>query len=211
MARKLVSNIILGIIGVLALTLIVMAIVPKSFSVGVSSKPYQIAVYNSSGSSYGDNYFTNSGSRKDTYQKLSKLYRESFSTTSLDALFSKIISEKAEYEAENIYLNTIISNANSKGAVVMEFMYNELQTLKKDGKAYKNNTLQSPYYDNNVLKYGTVWIVVNDSNGFGEIEFYFQKLESSGNPMSSSTRAVIKVTTIANTHNLYKELKEIQG
>lgn len=211
MARRLVSNIILGIIGVLAIALIVMAIVPKSYSIGVSSKPYQIAVYGNNSSSYQP--FVNTGDLKDEYQKISKAYSNSFSTSSIDALFSKIITEKAEYGyAENKSLYNIVSDASSKGAIVMEFRFDKLHTLKKDGKAYKcSNYINNAVYKKGVITYSKVWIVVSDNNGFDDIEFYFQKVTNADDVNeNTSTTASVKVTTIANTHNLYKTLQEIR-
>lgn len=207
MARKLVSNIILGIIGALALALIIMAIVPKSFSIGVSSKPYQITVYGTSSSSY--ERFVNSGTTQETYKELSKLYRESFSTSSINALFSKTISNEAVYTYDTSdYLNVIFS----KGGIVMEFKFNELQTLKKNGKPYVNEALKNnDKYTNGVLTYGKVWISINDTNGFETITFYFQRLSEVGNPVSSSTSTILKVETLANTHNLYKALQEVRN
>ena len=207
-ASKILSNIVLGVIGFVAVAMILLAIIPKSYGIGVSNEPYLMTIYGAS-TSASDSYSKNSTeSEKAVYEKIASLYNASLSTSSLNALFSKKILENATYDYSNTSLSALVSKSNS---VVLEFKFTTLQTLYKDGAPYKNDRLTNTFYTDNILTYGKVWIVVSDTNGLGTMDFYFQKLDTKGSPASSSNYSIIKVSTCANSHNLYEYLLELKN
>lgn len=198
MNSKLISNIFLGVIGALALCLILLAIIPKSYNIGISNEPYKITVYDGSVNNKYECSNNASETQKKNYNQIGDLYNKMFSTSSLNALFSRILFYAPYYDYEYSRFSSLVSN----NSYVIEFTYNDMQTLYKDGKPYTNPALNGSSYVDNIATFQKVWIVINEFDGFGKITFYFENLDNTG-------YSIIKVETLGNTHELNKFLSEL--
>ena len=198
MKINLISNIFLGVMGAVALCLVLLALIPKSYNIGINNEPYKISIYQGSSTAKYECSADASESQKKNYNEIIDLYNSMFTTSSLNALFSKIISYSPDYD----YDTTTFYNLVTKSGYVLKFDYSEKQTLYKGGEPYTNSALTDSNYENKIATFNTLWIAINEFEGFNTITFYLQSL-------ATSSRAIIKVETLGQTHNLYEFLSNM--
>jgi len=204
---KTISTIVFAICGALALALIVMAIVPKSFKPEINYQPDQIMIYNGK-TTDPDTFIKNSeiSTIKEKYNKITDLLNNSFSTSSLNALFSGTIGNQIQYEYDTTTFSSIVSNST----FVLEYYYTDLQKMMKEGKVFTSTSLSTYVYENQELSYGKLWIAINNHTNFANVNIYVQKLNTKGDPRSTLTSSVYKLSTLGNTSALYDYLTNIK-
>ena len=200
---RIVAMSIMGVLGALAIAIILMAIIPKSYAVELpKADPSYIYIYEDSSTAKATIY---KDSDEELYNKLMKSFDNSFSQSSLSALFQKELSNKIEYD----YLGTNTKTLNAiteENQYVLGFTYADYQTLTKNGKDYVCEELKSNgSYENGVVKFKTLWITVNNVEGVSEVNIYVRRVL----PDSETTYAILKISTKGMQSELSKNITNI--
>lgn len=208
----IVSMIVMIILGILALSVVFTAIIPRVYAVSpTNGDPNYLRLYKGSTTSVCQIY--NDGVDKKSqeqqyYNKLSKAIDDSFSTTTLNAIFQKEYSNKITYKyigTNSVTLNKIVTN----NEYVVEYVYATEQVLKKGSKDYICEELanSSSLYEDGIVKFKKAWMTVNNQDGINEVKYYIQRRVSENS--SQSSYAVIEITTKAHQSELVKVIEEI--
>lgn len=200
------SMIVMGIVGVLAITIILMAIIPKSYAIDMpKDSPIYVRIYKGSTTSVCNVNRTDNKESKEQqrFEKFENSFKDSFKTSSLNALFQKSLISNIEYEYQpSKYLSKIVGEND----YVLELVYSGEQTLQKDGKDYiRDEYKESTVYPNGVITFEKLWVTVNKFEGINTVKIYVQKKNTYG----YSDQAVIEITTKGLQENLYNTITEI--
>lgn len=204
------ATVIMAIIGVIAIAVITMAIVPKSYAVSAmglpasSSKAVDDIAYAQiyQGSSTVKTTIYRDEDKK-LFNSLYKTFESSFSQSSLSALFQKELGNKVEYR----YLGSSslsLSNITSKNDYVLSFVYSDYQTLYKSGKPYVLD-YQNSAYEDGIVKFKTIWVTVNNKEGVSEVNFYIRRISTTG----EMNYAIIEISTKGLQSELSSKIKDI--
>ena len=163
---------------------------PKSFNPGLNEPSY-IRLFSSSNSNI-NNVTYNSDS--DEYTQIMSLYNESFETTIFGALFQGKASEGVSFKEG-------YQSLSSLSGTYIEFNYNEVQTIKLNGKTLKEAGIDTQFSNQN---YRSVVIEVVDSDSFAQINVYFRYNDS-----GSTTYSYLRFLTFAKQSALYDYLQKL--
>lgn len=186
---KIVAMAVMGVLGALAIAIILMSIIPKSYAVELpKTDPSYVYIYEGSSSAKTTVY---KDSDEKLYSKLMDAFDQSFSQSTLSALFQKELGNKVTYDYIGTNTKTL-KNIADENQYVLGFTYADLQTLTKNGKDYvcdelKNNSA----YENGVVKFQTLWVTVNKVEGVSELSIYVRRII----PDSQTNYAILKITT----------------
>ena len=131
--------------------------------------------------------FVESSNENINVQKFSSTFEDSFKLTVLYSLFSGKISNEQTIQQQ--------ASAPSFSGYKVQFIYNESQTLKKDGK-------NVPIADNATtpITYNRAVFDVKEGNGLTSASIYFY---------TNGESKYYKLTTIANFDNLYTYISNL--
>lgn len=208
------SMVVMIILGVLALSVVCMAIIPKSYAVALAEgNSCYLRVYKGSTTSVCQVYNDNTDSDKksdeqELYDMLIESIDSSFSTTSLNALFQKQLSNSVTYKyigTNSVTLNKIVTG----NEYVVEYVFATEQVLQKDSKDYICEELKnsSSLYENGIVKFKKIWMTVNNVDGISQVKYYIQRRVSENS--SQSSYAVIEITTKASQASIVKALQDV--
>lgn len=206
----LASVIMMCVLGVLAISIILTAFIPKSYAITLpKTEPSYVVIYKGSttaiGQVYNDVDADKNSKEQKSYNELKKAFDDSFTTSTLNAIFQKELSNKVDYNylgTNNKTLNNIVTN----NEYVLEFVYASEQTLQKGSKDFICPELanSSSLYEGGVVKFKKLWVTVNNVDGVNEVKFYVKKETS-----SSLEYAVIEVVTKAHQSQLASVIANI--
>ena len=210
----LASVIMMCILAVLACSVVATAIIPKSYAVSAMSgvEPSYVKIYKGSttvaGFVYNDIDADKESKQQKQYYELKKAFDDSFSTSTLNAIFQKQLSNKVEYN----YLGTnskTLNNIVTSNEYVLELVYASEQTLKQGSKDYICTELanSSSLYTDGIVKYKKLWVTVNNIDGINQVKFYVQRRVSETS--SQSSYAVIEIVTKAQQSRLASVIADI--
>ena len=210
----LASVIMMCVLGVLAISVILTAVIPKSYAITLpKTEPSYVQIYKGSttvvGQVYNDADAGKDSKEQKKYDELKKAFDDSFSTSTLNAIFQKELTNKIEYNylgTNNKRLSAIVTD----NEYVMEFVYASEQTLKKGAKDFICPELASSesLYEGGVVKFKKLWVTVNNIDGINEVKFYV--VQKRVNPTSSQlSYAVIEIVTKAQQSKLASVIANI--
>lgn len=209
----LASVIMMCVLGVLAISVILTAVIPKSYAITLpKTEPSYVQIYKGSttavGQVYNDADADKDSKEQKSYNELKKAFDDSFSTSTLNAIFQKELTNKIEYNylgTNNKTLNNIVTN----NEYVLEFVYASEQTLKNGSKDFICSELanSSSLYEDGVVKFKKLWVTVNNIDGINEVKFYVQRRVSETS--SQSSYAVIEIVTKAQQSKLASVIANI--
>ncbi len=209
----LASVIMMCVLGVLAISVILTAVIPKSYAITLpKTEPSYVQIYKGSttavGQVYNDADADKDSKEQKSYNELKKAFDDSFSTSTLNAIFQKELTNKIEYNylgTNNKTLNDIVTN----NEYVLEFVYASEQTLKNGSKDFICSELanSSSLYEDGVVKFKKLWVTVNNIDGINEVKFYVQKRVSETS--SQLSYAVIEIVTKAQQSKLASVIANI--
>lgn len=186
--KKVLSIIALCLIGILAGTIIVFSCINKDFNLNLSNPDF-IEIYvgtTDASQSYDKN---GDSEHKAVYDKVLSLYNQSYKQKLMSSLFNGTLSEKTTISREYKYN---LSSMTSSGTWIV-FNYEEEQTLKLNGKEYKDD------YTTNKT-YNKVYIEVKDSDTMTTFTIYVKNKDADSSYYRYSVRA--------RQADLYKYLNE---
>lgn len=209
----LASVIMMCVLGVLAISIILTAFIPKSYAITLpKTEPSYVVIYKGSttaiGQVYNDVDADKNSKEQKSYNELKKAFDDSFTTSTLNAIFQKELSNKVDYNylgTKNKTLNNIVTN----NEYVLEFVYASEQTLQKGSKDFicPEFANSSSLYENGVVKFKKLWVTVNNVDGVNEVKFYVQRRVSETS--SQSSYAVIEIVTKAHQSQLASVIANI--
>ena len=189
--KKVLSIIALCLIAVLAGTIIVFSCVNKNYNLNLTNPDYIEISVNNSGvkESY---YHDGDDEHKAVYDKVMKLYNDSYKQKIMSGIFSGVIFNKP----------TIVRNENTKnvdtllssGTFVI-FNYKEEQTLMLNGKKYTDKS------NENGIKYKTLYVEVKDTNSITTFSIYVKN--------TSNNYCYYRFSAQAKQADLYKYVSEV--
>jgi len=214
MSRTALASVItMCVLGVIAISVILTAIIPKSYAITLpKTEPSYVVIYKGSttavGQVYNDVDADKNSAEQKKYNKLKKAFDDSFSTSTLDAFFEKELSNNVEYNylgTNNKTLNNIVTN----NEYVLELVYATEQTLQKGSKDYICEELSnsSSLYKDGIVKFKKLWVTVNNIDGINQVKFYVQRRVSETS--SQSSYAVIEIVTKAQQEKLASVIADI--
>jgi hypothetical protein len=214
MSRTQIASIItMCLLGIIAISIILTAIIPQSYAITLpKTEPSYVEIYK--GSTSIEKYIYNgakadkNSDQKKMYDKLMKAFDGSFTTSTLNAIFQKELSNNIEYN----YLGTnnkTLSSIVSSNEYVLEFVWASEQTLQKGSKDYICDELatSSSLYENGVVKFKKMWVTVNNIEGATQVKFYIPRRVSETS--EDSNYAVIEIVTKGYQSNLASVIAEI--
>ena len=185
------ATVVMIVLGVLAVVIILMAIIPKSYAIELpENEPNYLQLYQNSSSPKATLY---RDSDEELYNSVWDAFNDSFKQSSLSALFQEQLTNNVTYN----YIGTntkSLSSIASDNDYVLGLVYSDLQTLYKDGDAYVCEELKTnSQYTDGVVTFRKLWVTVNNVNGVTEVNFYVQRVTSETS--SQSSYAVLQITT----------------
>ena len=147
--KKVLSIVALCLIGILAGTIIVFSCVNKDYNLNLTN-PDSISVYiNKSLTENSEAYSLDSDdAHKEVYNKILSLFNESFKQKMMSAFFNGTLNEGVTITKE--YKN--LSSLTSTGTwLVFDYNLNP-QTIKLNGKDYKDDSSYSKEYDKAIVE-----------------------------------------------------------
>ncbi len=208
----LASVIMMCVLGVLAISIILTAVIPRSYAITMpKTEPSYVVIYKGSttaiGQVYNDADADKDSKEQKSYNELKKAFDESFSTSTLNAIFQKELTNKIDYNylgTTNKRLNNIVTN----NEYVLELVYASEQTLKVGSKNYICSELvNSSLYEGGVVKFKKLWVTVNNIDGINQVKFYVQRRVNETS--SQSSYAVIEIVTKAHQSKLASVIADI--
>lgn len=186
--KKLLSIIALTIVGLFAIAVIMLAIIPVDFNKDIVDSTDAIYVIARNGSNKEKEFTTSDPEFKKIYEEYTSSHKESV----LSALFQGAFGHKMEIETDqnNISLDSIKSSG-----VSIEFGYLNAKTLKIDGKEYKYGTADNQ----KTVSYNAILVTVNDSDNIREYDIY----------LISNNSSRVHITSFAKQHKLYNILEDL--
>lgn len=191
--KKVLSYIALGLIFVLAATIIAFTFVEKNFNINVSN-PYSINVITNG--TAGESYFSDSEvtENKEIYNKILGKYNDSYKQKVMSSLFQGLLTTNARIERVNSSMSTLNSGT------YLHFVYNDEQTLKLNGKVYTYYYANSSAKDTDI-KYNDLYVQVLNSNAMSQINVYVSKVGTSN--------LTYKYVVYANQSDLYNYITSL--
>lgn len=191
--KKTLSYVALGLIFVLAVVIIAFTFIEKNFNINLEN-PYSISIR--SNGTESESYFSDSSvsENKEVYNKLLNEYNNSYKQKIMSSLFQGILASNARIERVNSSMSTIDSGT------YLHFVYNDVQTLKLNGKVYTYHYANSTATDTNI-QYKDVYVQVLDSNSMSQINVYVSKVGTSN--------LTYKYVVYANQGSLYNYITEL--
>ena len=134
--KKILPIVSLVIICALAITTIVLALVPKSYAVDFEKPDYIVAYVNGK----SETFDTSNEYSEEIYNTILTKFNEAFKESAINSLLQGRAGEKCEVEYRET--NTSPSTTSST-KVYLKFCYNaaEEEVIKADGSTYKFNSL----------------------------------------------------------------------
>ena len=188
--QRVLSIVLIVICVALVIGVTLCSFLPKSFNPGLNEPSY-IRLFSSSNSNI-NNVTYNSDS--DEYKQIMELYNKSFETTIFGAMFQgkafKGITFKEGHQSLSSLTGTYI-----------EFNYDEVQTIKINGKTLEEAGIESQFSNH---QYRSVVIEVLDSESLSQINVYFRY-----NDTGYSTYSYLRFETYAKQAALYDYLENL--
>lgn len=195
------ATVVMIVLGLLAVVIIVMAIVPKSYAIELpETQPVHLVIYQNSSNAPTTVY---RDVDKDLYDDMWKAFNDSFSQSSLSALFQDELTNNITYRyvGNNLSLSTIAQNND----YVLGLEYSDTQTLYRDGEPCVCDELKTnSNYTDGVVTFKKLWVTVNSASGVNEVNFYVQRMVSANS--TSSNYAVYQITTKGLQSNLVETI-----
>ncbi len=184
--KKIMTIVALSLIGLLAVTTIVLACIQYNYNRLQLSQVEYITIYNN-----GDTktLFSDVEEEKEEVNQLISLYKKAQKQNLLNALFQGNVNKEVEVtRSTTTNLNTTVKNA-----VAIQFYFEKEQKIMVGGKAYT--------YNNNEVTYRYATIVLSNNHNVEEYTLYFSN-------NVSSTTTVYSITGLAHFADLYQYVVE---
>lgn len=193
--KKILSIVALCLIAVIAGTIIVFSCVDKDYNLNLKNPDYIEIIMNNGAES--QSYFKDDeiSANKEVYDKVMKLYNESYKQKIMSAIFQGTLGNKVTIER-----NSISESSVTTSGVVIAFHYYENQTLKLNGKTY-TYTFASGTTETNI-QYKTLYVKVNSLDSLEDVNIYVKNINTSSSYIYYSYKVK------ANQSALYEYLKE---
>lgn len=167
---KILSLVLLAVALMLAVGTILLAVLPKNYNIGLA-EPTRIVIH-ANANEYADinkSEYTKSDDN-GVYDKLMKLYNNSFKTTCINAMFQGKLFDSA-------VINEGYKSLSSLNGIYIEFLYDDSQELKINGQKYDADII-------NDTDYRSVVIEVKNSNSLTQINAYVKYRDTLSNDYS---------------------------
>lgn len=188
--KRILSIALVAICAALVVGVTLCSFLPKSFNPGLE-KPSYIRLFSSINSSINDTTYT---SDSDEYKEIMELYNQSFETTVFGAMFQG----KA---LEGITFKEGYQSLSSLSGTYIEFNYDEVQTIKINGKTLEEAGIESQFSNH---QYRSVVIEVINSESLSKLNVYFRY-----NDTGYSTYSYLRFETYAKQFALYDYLQKL--
>ncbi|HAJ77515.1 MAG TPA: hypothetical protein DCO89_00405 [Clostridiales bacterium] len=188
--KRIISMALVVICAGLVIAISLCSFLPKSFNPGLN-EPNYIRIFSSSNENINNTTYS---SDSDEYKQIMSLYGESFETTIFGALFQGKANEGVSFKEG-------YQSLSSLSGTYIEFNYNEVQTIKLNGKTLKEAGIDTQFSNQN---YRSVVIEVVDSDSFAQINVYFRYNDS-----GSTTYSYLRFLTFAKQSALYDYLQKL--
>lgn len=166
--NKILSLVLLALASVLALGTILCAVLPKNYNINLA-EPTRIVVHSSTNADVNKSVYEK-GSSNGVYEKIIKLYNNSFNTTALNAMFQgKLFDSVAVAEG--------YKSISSLNGTYIEFLYDETQQVKLNGQVYDANIVSD-------VNYRSVVIEIKDTDNLTQINAYVRYKDTLENEYS---------------------------
>ena len=154
--NRVISIILLVLITVFSVGTLVLSVTPKNYNFGLN-EPASIKIYTSNDAIKQSKW--QKGASDGVYDKVMELFNNSFNTTMLNSMFKGVLFDSVSLKESIKYFNSIDSD-------YIEFQYNDVQTLKLNGKEY------SPKSSGINKNYVSVIITVENTNTLSKVYAY---------------------------------------
>ena len=200
--KKIISIIVLSIVGLLVAATITLAIVPVSTYDAIKgatlteSNPEYVAVYRNGKS---NTYVSGSETYTTVYTNIMKNYEKSLKASILSSFFQGAMSyDESVEKATTSNIETALQTSDS---IYVEFIWEDKQTLYFEGTEYKvtNNKKE------NSVTYTSLALEVKNTNAFETVTIYV--IDSSA---SSARVSNYKIHTLAHQQDLYKYILSLE-
>ena len=166
--KKILSIVALCLIGVIAGVIIVFAVVDKNYNPNLLAPDYIQICINKTSNSNVESYDKNDSmsERKAVYDKVMKLYNESFSQKIMSGIFQGIVFSNTQIVRQGVSIDTLLTNGT-----FIAFNYNDTQILKLNGEVYSHKGETN-------IEYKTLYVEVLNSSAMTDINIYVKKIDS---------------------------------
>lgn len=184
------ATVVMIVLGILAVVIILMAIIPKSYAIELpENQPNYLNIYQGSSTAKATLY---KDVDEELYNAIWDAFNGSFKQSSLSALFQEQLTNDITYKY--IGSNKSLSSITSENDYVLGLVYSNTQTLYKDGKAYVCDELKgNSQYTDGVVTFKKLWVTVNNDNGVTEVNIYVQRMTNE--TASQSNYAILQIIT----------------
>lgn len=187
--KKLATIIALAVVGVLVVTTIVLSVAKKNYQPQLQNQPYLMVITNQEDKTYQGGKGFSQQQPKENFEKVVKLFNDSFKQSILASMLNGNLSNKIEIE----YKGTTLP---AKNAYKVEFKYPST-LLMLNGKAFKLNENEPD------IKFEYLIFYVEDGVGFAEFNMYAKV------KIDDSRDGYYQITTLANTKALYDFVNQL--
>ena len=207
--KKIISIIVLSIVGLLAAATITLAIVPVSTYNAVkgatlnNSDPDYMIIYRNG--NYNTLMPSTRADYSTIYSNIKKNYEKSLKASVLSSFFQGAMSyeETVEKATTSNMDNVLKTKAESGKEAIMylEFVWEDAQTLYFEGEKYTvtNNKKES------TITFTSLAFEVTNNNAFDEVTIYVIDASSSSSRISN-----YKIHTLAHQEDLYKYMLSLE-
>lgn len=189
--RKIWTTVALACAMALAIVVIVLSVVPANLRPVCLSDDFSTIEFFSSGSSGEGKIDKNDSTMNANYDKFVKAFKESFAEPYITAIFGGTFAKYNVAENHEDFNKAKTMLGNSK-YVALKYDTRRAVTYR-NGKVY-----ESRYVTSGELTFDTVYVTVNEQNGFIETNLYFKVDYPSGGTKDK----LIVVTMRANTSKI---------
>ncbi len=195
--KKTVSIILAVVLGIIAVTTIVLSLVKINFNSSIDLNFGGVDVYkNGSHLSYYDN-------ESDEAKQIKSYLESGFKENIIASLFQGGLSGKAKAQVVNKTTTSLESDTKNSENVFIKISYNSEQTLKLNGEVYKDEQEKE-------VKYKEILVKVENSNTLTATNIYFVRYDST-NGSSSSLMSDYYVSTVSHLSGLYGYIADLKA
>ncbi len=203
--RQIITMLSLCFCFALAVSLIVLCVVP------VSLKPSCVSNDFSTVKLYPGTSTTGKSFEKGTeqYDKFMTVFNKAFEQTYISAIFEGNLNNyKIDETRKTISTNTVITDLTANGKYIMHLRYDKKKVItRQNGGKYKSVLSNNTTWKDGQLYFTDVYLEIDKSEngGFKPTVVHIAAEDPSGSVQSSSTFCWVDITIKANTNAIYKE------
>jgi len=197
LVKKILSISIIALVLALVVTTIVLAVVPKRLDNPIAEGYDMITVYQN-GLERGYLYDDDKNSKSnEVYSEIARLHSTSLKDNLLSALFQGTLNYELEVVNKNTTNALSVAKAEGTKAIVFTYLGDEKETLKINGKVYKDTSTMT----SKTVKFDQIIMPLNNSKNFEQCTIYLVD--------SSTNRSNYQVRFLAHQSDLYNYIASL--